>query len=126
ILYREIAWSLYQKAISFAVDQIPTVPVVSALIGTAMDRYFTYRSMLVKSHNAMAYEMLNSAANGEPISGFDSLSEEDGVHAAVSMILAEAGVFSAWKWIFKKPSSKWRGTRKDENKQGEKSLNWLA
>lgn len=112
---------------SFAAGQIP-VPVVSALVGTALERLLLFRSELIILHQQQAREMLVQARENPTKGGlaFSSLSEEEQLRAGQSIVMAESGLFSSWQWLFKNSRKAWLESTKQELKAASLSREWLA
>ncbi|MBI3557775.1 MAG: hypothetical protein HY074_16060 [Deltaproteobacteria bacterium] len=124
--WETIRWNIAGSVIGFAVGLIP-VPVVSALIGTALDRFLTFEGDVRDLHREAAREMIATAEqDGGPFSAFASLTPNERKRAGISMFISNASIVSTWNWIFKGGEKSWRDNMRDDEKRAVDARGWLT
>lgn len=108
-----------EKALSVAIDQIP-IPPVAALLNTAVDRFFYYRTQSIRTRQEMILEMLNS--DSPSFSGF---TEEEKRKIAAYQYYRFSTFKSSLRWVFTDPESVWENEKQDELETAAESLQWL-
>jgi hypothetical protein len=121
-----IGWDLVQEAIGLLIGQI-TIPVLGPIIGTATSRFFFYRQEVLRLHEEMAFEALNSAEEGAArFSPFAALSSGDRVKLAKSLVLGQSSWITAFQWVVRRPEREWRRELVKNREDSEASLTWLS
>ncbi|MBI3542841.1 MAG: hypothetical protein HY075_06150 [Deltaproteobacteria bacterium] len=108
-----------------AIGTIP-IPVLSALISTAVGRYLTYTGDVLDLHREAAREMVSAAEEKtRRFSAFDPLTPEERRRTGVSLYLAQASIISIWNWVFRGAETAWRDTLKDDVGRAFDARRWL-
>ncbi len=124
--WESISWTIGSSVAGFMVGLIP-IPVVSALLGTALSRFVTFQCDVRDLHREAAREMIAIAEQeGGPFSAFASLTPYERKRAGISMAISNASLISTWNWIFKGGERTWRDNLKSDEKRATDSLGWLT
>jgi hypothetical protein len=106
-LYRNIEVQAIVSGLSEATNLIP-IPVVGALVSTAISRVGRYHVMIQTEHLEMLHEVAIESTEGSitdaVIAAFNSAETSDLIN---SFELARVSAFDSWKWIFGSPLSAW-------------------
>jgi hypothetical protein len=126
--YEMLELSALRTALGAATGLIP-IPLVSALVGTAVDRFFYYYFQLYQSHQEMFLEMLATAEQDSHLSAFKRiLNQEDRTQAASYIVLSNFTAFDFFKNIFfpKSAAERWRDKLSDYREYSNLSNEWLS
>jgi hypothetical protein len=111
-LYDDIAETAITEGLSEAVSAIP-VPVVEALVATAISRLGRYYEMTQIAHLEMLHEIAIETAEGSIRDAvLQALAPRDQTSLINSFEWTRVTPMDAWKWIFTSPGAAWTS---DEN-----------
>jgi hypothetical protein len=121
---------LLEESIGQVVNLLNPTPVVSAIVKTALDRYFHYRRLTVRSHQHMAIELLNALQENDrafrDLGGPTGLTDAEIQKGLESLVFATQSMWSNYKWIWKRPSQEWLSQQRDVWSNSERSIEWLV
>jgi hypothetical protein len=124
-LYNELAWTAAGEALGEAASLI-SVPVLSALVGTAVSSVFEYQGLLRDQHVAMALEMINVAEDeDEDAPVFAAVARQDLLLGGESLTLADLSLSAIWRWLFHSPEKAWRMGLEGEIERSARAHRWL-
>ncbi|MGK5083769.1 hypothetical protein WDW37_10740 [Bdellovibrionota bacterium FG-1] len=115
-LTEAIARELIRAGLYTAVSFIP-VPLVGALFGTALDRFFRYEDLLIYSHQDAFLEMMEDS--------LPELTPNEKGRAVTSILYFQSSLLDIPQWIWKKPISTWRKALKIQKTATILTRRWL-
>jgi hypothetical protein len=118
-LWRTLRYQITQNVLGLAAGLI-TVPVVSALLDTALDRFFHWSDLLVSTRQEALAEMLS-----DPQGDF-GLSAYERQRAAIGILYGETRLLMAPAWLWRRPATVWATRKAGERGAAKASRVWLG
>ena len=119
-LYENLRFQLLEVALSQGADYIP-IPVVQAVVATAISRLAHYYQMTVVEHLEMLHQLFLDGS--DPV--LNNMSDDDHGSFIEAFELTRTTPDSGWEWIFSSTDSVWnKGLTSDAN-TAEASRSWL-
>ena len=112
----EVAKQSFGKAVSFIPGNI-----LAALVGTAVERFFHFHELVLRSHQNMLVEALQTIQEGKS----NALQPGEMNRAIEAISFAQSSVLSGWKWLWKKPTEEWAKEASKQLEFSDKNQIWL-
>lgn len=118
-LWRTLGRQLLEFGIGEAADLI-AIPVVQALLGTALDRFFHAYDLLRDTRNEALGEVLEDAPPGFEL---DAPTRE---RAGMALLYAETPILLSFEWLWQRPARQWADRQRLELATAADARGWLA
>jgi hypothetical protein len=125
-LYDQIAEEAIVEGLVEAVSSVP-IPVVEALVATAISRLGRYYNMTEIAHLEMLHEVAIETSEGSIEDAvLQALAPNDQTSFINSFEWTRVTLMDAWKWIFTSPAAAWTADENAAVKCAEINSGWLT
>lgn len=122
--YNSMKLELAKQVIDYATGLI-TVPVLNAIVDTAVSRFFHFHKLVMSGHQNMVLELIRTMEeNGSPLMA--SMTESEKLKAIEALSFAQTSLLMSWKWIWKKPVDEWRKAVQKDETEAKAGMEWLS